>query len=42
MSCENCKDKKHEIGYYCPCPCHQPTDRNILDRNAHNQEGEHS
>jgi hypothetical protein len=31
--CEKC-NHKHQIGYYCPCECHQVIDRIIVERDG--------
>ena len=31
--CKNC-NHKHQLGYHCPCECHMPIDRRIVEREA--------
>lgn len=31
--CREC-NYKHQWGYHCPCECHMPIDRNIVERDS--------
>lgn len=34
MSCKKCEHRNHQVGFHCPCECHQPVDTIILERDA--------
>ena len=31
--CNKCEHRTHQTGYTCPCECHHPMDRTIVERN---------